>query len=147
MILFWSQRSTKLPVLRFINRGQYGYTAAASCVLCTKALMSTKRGKYYIIKASRKQSSSHLGISGNSITFIVWVRVSISGSRVAFCLSYENYHDTGEKLFILVWILSLVCVCCLSPGIWFCNWSADLVCLPLDFDCASSALNLLFPCC
>lgn len=36
-------------VVFFINRGQYGYIGAAFNILCTKALLSTKR-KYYIIK-------------------------------------------------------------------------------------------------
>lgn len=62
-----------------INRGQCGCTGAVllSVPSAQKALWSTKRGKYYIIKSLWKQSSSRLGISENSISFSVGAGVSL----------------------------------------------------------------------
>lgn len=85
----WSPLGTKCDAVVVFNviRGQCCHTGAAFTILCTKALLSTKRRKYYIIKSSWKQSSGRRGISGNSISFSVWVGVFISDSRVAFSLS------------------------------------------------------------
>lgn len=115
-ILLWKQRSTKLLVLSFINRGQCGYAGPALSILCSNALLSPKREKYYIIKSNRKQSSSHPGISGNSISFIVseflcWILVS------PFAFHIKPTMMLVKNFFILVWILSLVYGSCLSPRV------------------------------
>lgn len=72
-----------------INRGQCDFTGAEPLSVreyWTK-LSSTKARKYYIIKSSWEPRCRRLRISGNLISFIVWVRVSISESCLAFCLS------------------------------------------------------------
>lgn len=69
----------------YINRGQCSHRSRV--ISQWAKTLSTKAGKYCIMKSSWEQSSSRWKISGNSITFIVRVRVPTSDSCVAFRLS------------------------------------------------------------
>lgn len=129
---FWSylgNRQEKRPswcwaCLCSSSRGQCGHTAwswAALTILCTKALLSTKSGKYYIIKSSWKQSSKSprnfwkLNISQCRSFYLCFSR------RLFAFQAHIKTISILKKSFYLSANIEFSLCCCLSPGVWVCN--------------------------
>lgn len=83
-----------------------------------------------IILEAEQQSPRNFWKLNISLSFCLWFLSRLLPFKLILKLSW-----CCENLFILEQILSLVYAGCLSLGAWFCNWSIDLGCLPLDFDC------------
>ena len=113
---------------------------------CTKALLSAKREKYYIINSSWKQSSSLLGICGNSISLIVWARVFVLFlSHLPFILKLSWYgqktdKQTNKQKSSHVALHIEFCLCLL-----FLSWCSILQFGVWALDVPSHALIFFFP--